>query len=222
MPNATSDHPRMLSALLISLVLFLRSPLLHAQGLRMSWDASIGLSKGAGRFSISAFRHIGLVPGRWSFGVGVRATAYAGAVTEFRNRGTEAGALTAMVPIDPAVYGINAVIGTDLRVAGPVHLEFNLDVAGLAGGPVYRTGTLDAKPATGSLFLYESRDRGSLNSELAVSLALSPRLRVRGGSSHYVIGYGVADRGSGAQAAAPRSRYQRFFTVPFLAISLGL
>lgn len=221
MPNARSDCPRILTAVLVGLALFLRSPLLHSQRLRMSWDASIGLNKDAGRFSIGAFRHVGVVPGRWSVGVGVRASAYAGAVTDFRNRGTVAGALAGVVPIDPAVYGINAAVGTDLRVAGPVHLEFNLDVAGLAGGPVYRSGTLDAKPATGSLFLYGSRDRGSLNSELAVSLALSPRLRVRGGSSHYVLGYRVVDRGSGAQAAAPRSRYQRFFTVPFLAISLG-
>lgn len=219
--NARFDRPHILAAGLIGLALFLWSPLLHSQGLRMSGDASIGLNKDAGRFSISAFRHLGVVPGRWSLGVGLRATAYAGAVTDFRNRGTVAGALAAKVPIDPAVYGINAVVGTDLRVAGPVHLEFNLDVAGLAAGPVYQTGTLDAKPATGSLFLYGSRDRGSLSSELAFSLALSPRLRVRAGSSHYVLGYRVADRGSGAQAAAPRSRYQRFFTVPFVAISLG-
>lgn len=221
MPNPRSDRSRILIAALIGLALFFRGPLLHSQGLRLSWDASIGLNGDAGRFSISAFRHVGVVPDRWSFGFGVRATAYAGAVTEFRNRGTVSGPLDATVPIDPAVYGINAVVATDLRVAGPVHLEFNLDLAGLAGGPVRRTGTLDAKPATGSLFLYGSRDRGSLNSELAVSLALSPRVRLRGGTSHYVVGYTVTDRSAGSQVAAPKSRYHRFFTVPFLAISLG-
>jgi hypothetical protein len=221
MPDLTSDRQRLLAAVLIGLALFLRNPLLHSQGLRMSWDASIGLNADGGRFSISTFRHVGLVPGRWSVGVGVRTTAYAGAVTDFRNRGTVTGALTAQVPIDPAVYGINAVVATDLRVAGPIHLEFNLDVAGFATGPAYRTGSLEAKPESGSLFLYGSRDRGSLNSELAVSLALTPRLRLRGGSSHYVLGYGVADGSSGAPASTPKSRYQRFFTVPFLAICLG-
>jgi len=221
MPNLTSDRPGLLAAVLLGLALFLRSPLLHSQGLGISWDASIGLNGDAGRFSIGAFKHVGLLPGRWFVGAGVRATAYAGAVTDFRNRGTVTGALAARVPIDPAVYGINAVVATDLRVAGPVHLEFNLDVAGLATGPAYRTGSLDASPASGSLFLYGSRDRGSLNSELAVSLALTPRLRLRVGSSHYVLGYRVADRSSGTAAAAPKSRYQRFFTVPFLALSLG-
>ncbi len=171
----------------------------------MSWDASIGLNGDAGRFSLSASRHVRVIPDCWSLGVGLRATAYAGVVTELRSRGTVSGTLAAMVPIDPAVYGINAVVATDLRVAGPVR----------------RTGPLDAKPAAGSLFLDGSRDRGSLNSELAVSLALAPRLRLRGGSSHYVLGYSVADGSSAAQAAAPRSRYQRFFTVPFLAVSVG-
>ncbi len=221
MPHPLSDRSRILIASLVGVALFLRNPPIHAQGLRMSWDASIGLNQDAGRFSLSAVRHLGLVPGRWSVGVGVRATAYAGAVTDFRNRGTVSEALPARVPFDPAVYGINAVVATDLRVAGPVHLEFNLDLAGFAAGPAYRTGSLDAKPASGSLFLYGSRDRGSLNSELAVSLALTPRLRLRGGSSHYVLGYSVTDRSSGAPASGPKSRYQRFFTVPFLAISFG-
>ena len=221
MPKPNSDRPRMLAAALIGVALFLRGPLLHSQGLGMSWDASIGLNRDAGRFSVSAFRHIGVVPARLSVGVGVRATAYAGRVSEFRNRGTVSGALVTMVPIDPAVYGINAVVATDLRVAGPVHLEFNLDVAGLAAGPTYRTGSLEAKPATGSLFLYGSRDRGSLNSELAITLALSPRLRLRAGSSHYVLGYAVTDRSAGTPAAGAKSRYQRFFTVPFVAIALG-
>jgi hypothetical protein len=221
MPNLTSDPPRILIISLILLALFVRNPPLHAQGLGTSWDVSIGLNGDAGRFSIGAMRDVDLVPGRWSVGTGVRATAYAGAVTDFRNRGTVTGALVTRVPIDPAVYGINAVVATDLRIAGPVHLQFNLDVAGFAAGPAYRSGSLDASPASGSLFLYGSRDRGSLNSELAVSIALTPRLRLRAGSSHYVLGYRVADRSSGTGAAAPTSRYQRFFTVPFLALSLG-
>jgi hypothetical protein len=207
------------SAFLLGVVLLLMpgSPL-RAQGLRMSWDASAGFDGDAGRFSLAGFRHVGIVPGRWSVGLGLRATAYGGAAADFRNRGTVAGALTDRVSIDPAVYGINAAVATDLRVAGPVHLEFNLDLAGIAAGPERRSGSLEARPSNGSLFLYESRDRGSLNSELAVSLALSPRFRLRAGSSHYVLGYTVTDRSSGVPV---RARYQRFFTVPFLAITLG-
>jgi hypothetical protein len=207
---------RFLPAALIGLALLFPGTLL-GQGPRMSWDASIGLNGDAGRFSLAAFRHLPVVPDRWSIGVGIRASAYAGAVADFRNRGTVSGMLTEHVPIDPAVYGINAAVATDLRVAGPVHLEFNLDVAGLAAGPTRHAGALEAEPATGSLFLYESRDRGSLNSELAVSLNVSPRFRLRAGSSHYVLGYTVTDRSAGT---AFRSRYQRFFTVPFLAVSL--
>jgi hypothetical protein len=207
------------SAFFLGLVLLLMpGSLLRAQGLRMSWDASVGFNGDAGRFSLAAIRHVGVIPGRWSVGLGIRATAYGGAAADFRNRGTVAGALTDRVSIDPAVYGINAAVATDLRVAGPVHLEFNLDLAGFAAGLERRTGPLEARPATGSLFLYESRDRGSLNSELAVSLALSPRFRLRAGSSHYVLGYTVTDRSSGTPLV---SRYQRFFTVPFLALSLG-
>lgn len=207
------------SAFFLGLVLLIvPGSLLRAQGLRMSWDVSAGFDGDAGRLSLAGFRHVGIVPGRWSVGLGLRATAYGGAAADFRNRGTVAGALTDRVSIDPAVYGINAAVATDLRVAGPVHLEFNLDLAGIAAGPERQSGSLEARPSNGSLFLYESRDRGSLNSELAVSLVLSPRFRLRAGSSHYVLGYSVTDRSSGAPLA---SRYQRFFTVPFLAISLG-
>lgn len=218
MPISRSAGRHFLPAALLGLALLQPGTLLHAQGLRMSWDASIGLDGDAARFSLAAFRHVGIVPDRWSVGLGLRATAYGGAVADFRNRGTVTGALTDRVSIDPAVYGVNAAVATDLRVAGPVHLEFNLDLAGFAWGPERRTGSVEASPSTGSLFLYESRDRGSLNSELAVSLVLSPRFRLRAGSSHYVLGYTVTDRSSGA---AVKSRYQRFFTVPFVAISLG-
>ena len=211
--------PILRSTCFLGLVLLLMpGSLLRAQGLRMSWDASIGLDGDAGRFSLAGFRHLGIVPDRWSIGLGLRATAYAGATADFLNRGTVAGALTDRVSIDPAVYGINGAVATDLRVAGPVHLEFNLDLAGFEVGPERRTGSIEARPSNGSLFLYESRDRGSLNSELAVSLPLSSRVRLRAGSSHYVLGYTVTDRSSGAPLV---SRYQRFFTVPFLAISLG-
>ena len=194
---------------------------LLAQGLRLSLDLSAGLDGGVGRVAVAAFRHTSLAPDRWSVGAGLRATGYAGQVASFRNRGTVSGNLAANVPIDPLVSGLNVAVATDIRIAGPVHLEFNLDVAGVAVGPTRRSGNLEAKPATGSLFLYASRDRGSLNSELAVSIALSRRLRLRGGLSHYVLGYRVTDT-----VAIPGdrfgARYQKFFTAPFVAVGFAL
>ena len=57
------------------------------------------------------------------------------------------------------------------------------------------------------------------DSEFFVSLRVAPRVRVRGGASHYVTNYTVTDT---AAVGAPNSRYQKFQTVPFIAVRLQL
>src|SRR6266852_4898589 len=80
-------------------------------------------------------------------------------------------------------------------------------------------GSLSETPQGFSYFRYGSGDHGALNSEFFVSLRVAPRVRVRGGASHYVTNYTVTDT---AAVGAPNSRYQKFQTVPFIAVRLQL
>jgi hypothetical protein len=184
-------------------------------------DGSLGIGSDAARAALGAFHRVTLVPERAWFGFGLRATAYTGDPQDFTNRGLQQGGLAASLPIDPAVYGLNAALAGDLQLVGRLGLGFNLDLIGVATGPARQSGAIEAKPAVGSMFRYGSADRGSLNSEFFVSLAVARRVHIRVGSSHFVLGYEVTDRSGGGQTAAARSRYQRFFTVPFVAVSLA-
>ncbi len=90
---------------------------------------------------------------------------------------------------------------------------------GVATGPTWTAGSLSEKLQGLSYFRYGSGDHGALNSEFFVSLRVPPRVRVRGGASHYVTNYTVTDT---AAVGAPSSRYQKFQRVPFIACRLWL
>jgi len=118
-----------------------------------------------------------------------------------------------------AVYALNGAVFGKLDLTNLVALGANLDVIGVATGPTRTAGSLSEKPQAFSYFRYGSGDHGALNSEFFVSLRVAPRVRVRGGASHYVTNYTVTDT---AAVGAPRSRYQKFQTVPFIAVRLQL
>jgi len=176
----------------------------------VSADASLGLR---GRFALSGQWRV-LDPGPLSLRAGLRLTRYGGDPGTFHNRGSVTSVLPATVELAPRVWGLNLMIGGDLALAGPLALGANLDLAGIGVGPERGIGSARLEPARGSLFRYGNADRGSLNSELFVSLRVGGRFRIRGGLSHYVVGYRAVETGGTTE-----TRYQRFDTVPFIALA---
>jgi len=182
-------------------------------------DASVGAKGGAQRAAVSAWYPVVHLTGRLSLGLGVRASLYGGDSIGYTNRGTVQGSLASTISIDPAVYAFNGAVFGQLDLTNLVALGANLDVIGVATGPTRMAGSLSEKPQGLSYFRYGSRDHGALNSEFFVSLQVAPRVQVRGGASHYVTNYTVTDT---AAVGAPSSRYQKFQTVPFIAVRLRL
>lgn len=190
---------------------------LAAQVPAVSFDASVGAKSGAQRAAVSAWHPVVHLAGRLQVGILARVSVYAGDPISYRNRGTVQAGLAASLTIDPAVYALNGAVFGELRLLGPLALGANLDLVGIAAGPTRTAGALSEKPQAVSYFRYGSADHGALNSEFFVSLQLAPRVRMRGGLSHYVTNYTVTDA---AAAGAPSSRYQQFQTVPFVAAAL--
>ncbi|HEV8357621.1 MAG TPA: hypothetical protein VGQ17_12790 [Gemmatimonadales bacterium] len=203
----------------IALVVAIPCAPLPAQQHAIWVDASGGVKSGAQRVALSGWYRVVHLAGRLELGLGARATAYAGEPVGYINRESVGGNFASTVLIDPAVYALDAGVFGELKLIGPVAVGANLDVLGVATGPRRRTGPLEAKPEAGSYFAYSSSDHGALNSEFYVSWRIVPRVRLRGGMSHYVTDYTVTDA---AAAGSPSRRYQKFQTVPFLAIGLQL
>ena len=154
--------------------------------------------------------------GRCQAGLGVRVSHFfAGSYVLDRQTGPDD--FLVEVPA-PRLTALNAAFHVRARVAGPVRLGFNLDVAGVtvgpgrtrdAGGPSPANAAL--RPVAANLLLGGSRDRGSLNSEAYVAVALPHGLRLRAGLSHVVTAY-ESDAG----------RYRRFRNLAALGLSYQL
>lgn len=183
---------------------------LPASGQRLELDASLGLSGSALRSALSSqWRHD--LHARLTIGAGLRLTHYAGEDASFRNVGQTTAGLPERVTLNPNAWGLNVMVSAQARVTGVVAAGANIDVAGVAIGPTEHAGAAELTPARGSLFQYGDNDRGSLNSEFFIAVTLSPQWELRGGMSHYVVGYT-------ATAGASTTRYLRFETVPFLGM----
>jgi hypothetical protein len=152
---------------------------------------------------------------RLSVGGGLRFTRYGGKSREFGNQNTATDNLPDTLTLDPEVWGINVMVAAELRVTAMLSAGANLDLVGVAWGPDRTSGSATIKPARGSMFRYGNADRGSLNSEFFLAARLAPRLTVRGGLSHYVVGYA-------AEAGAETGRYLRFEDAVFVALRWSL
>lgn len=146
--------------------------------------------------------------GPLELGGGTRLTRYGGEAGRYRTQDGPAG-LASRIMIRPHIWSLNLFVLGELRLAGPVGLGANLDVAGVTAGPSRRVGSSTLAPARWALFRYGDSDRGSLTSEFYLRIEPGGRLGIRGGMSHYVTGYRVQRGGA---------RYLRFDTVPFLAL----
>ena len=179
---------------------------------RLRLDGSIGAASEARRVAVTVGYSLLRGSGRWDFGIGARLSAYGGDARMYTNRDDVRGGLTSDLEIDPALFALNASVFGGVRFGRSVSLGANLDLIGLATGPSRAIGSLKAKPESFSYFLYGTRDRGSLNSEYYVGVRLAEDFRLRAGLSHYVTNYIVSDPGSA------EARYQRFESVPFVAV----
>jgi hypothetical protein len=182
-----------------------------AQGQRLAWDGSIGVSGDAWRAAATGLWRVDV--GRTlRLGIGARLSRYGGETSSYRSPDDDrAATLPPRVRLAPSVWGLNLAVEGQVRVFGPLSLGANLDLAGIATGSSRRDSGVKLEPARGSLFIYGDRDRGSLNSEFFLGLQAGSALTLRGGVSHYVTGY----RGT---AGGESTRYLRFDTVPFLAL----
>ena len=181
-------------------------------------DASIGAGGDAGRAAISVWRRVLSAPFNARISLGLRASAYVAMSSPYQNRGAVQGQLVPKLDIDPGVVGANVAVGAELPV-GPVAFGADLDLLGIATGAEWRQGSLRGEPETASYFQYGAADHGALNSEFYLAFRVSARLALRAGASHYVTNYIVTDT---ASATSPSARYQRFETVPFVALRVRL
>ena len=184
-----------------------------AQLARPSLDVSFGADEGI-RVAFSTTRTTPVFDGRGRIGLALRGTFYSGDSTAFTNRGTVVGGLAPTMTIEPWVAAAAIAVVGEARLGERVRAGLNLDVAGVGFGPARTSGTVEASPARWATFRYGTADRGSLNSEFYGSYDLSVRFTVRAGFSHYVLGYEATDPSFGT------SRYQKFFTTSFIALTL--
>lgn len=218
MPQAVSRLLRGPERIAAVLCAALGTPLV-AQRPHPSLDASVGATGGARRAALSAWHPLIHLPAGVQVGLGARLSAYGGDPTAYTNRGTVQGSLAPTVTIDPGVYAVNGAVFGQLDLSDRVAGGANLDLVGVAAGPTRTAGSLVATPQAFSYFRYGAADHGAPNSEFFLSLRVAQRMRLRAGVSHYVTNYAVTDA---AAAGAPTSRYQRFQTVPFVAVTLRL
>ena len=150
-------------------------------------------------------------------GLGVRTTVFF-LPAQMYERQTGPAATQLELPGTQAV-ALNAALHLRARVAGPVRVGFNIDLAGLTLGSRVcgqRTGTgpteaITAVPVRGNLLLGGRRDRGTLNSDFYLSTDLTSRYSVHAGFSHVVNAYAVNGQ-----------RYQRFANLAALGVSYQL
>jgi hypothetical protein len=179
-------------------------------------DLSIGVGADGYRAAVSLVRRITPVDRRFWVGAGVRGTAYAGDTVAFASRAPDDGGFEGDILVDPSVLGLNLFGEVGVHLSGRVAAGFNLDLIGLATGPDRATAAGTASPSVLSLFLYGNNDRGSLNSEVFLSVRLGATVRLRLGMSHSVMGYETP-----GNDGISGTRFQRFLDAGFVAIRVG-
>ncbi len=155
--------------------------------------------------------------GRFQVGLGARASYFWGPTADFGNQNDAARPDRLVVP-QPRLLALNLAFHLRARVAGPVGVGFNLDFLGASFGPdrpadFGPTSSLAAttRPVRFNLLQGGLPDRGSLNSELYLRVALPHRLSLRGSYSHLVTAYAVDD-----------TRYRQFRNLLGLGVSYEL
>lgn len=191
-------------------LLLLATPL-AAQAPETDLDISYGSRDGQRRIAGMASRLWPLFGGVLYVGGGARVTVYDGDPIDFARVDGDAGGPTGNVAFAPKVLGATVQVAVEVELLRGLRVGGNLDLAGYASGGDVDTPIGTAAVAGPSWFRNGSGDRGSLNSEAYLAVRLSPNLGVRGGLSHYVVGYELT-------SIEGTSRYQRFFDATFVAV----
>lgn len=195
----------------LALALPLLATPLAAQSAETDLDISYGTRDGQRRIAGMASRLWPVLGGMVHIGGGARVTVYDGDPITFSRVDGDPGGPTNDVAFAPKVLGATVQATAEVELLRGVRIGGNLDLAGYASGGDVATPVGTASVAGASLFRNGSGDRGSLNSEAYLALRLSPNLALRGGVSHYVVGYDLT-------SIEGTSRYQRFFDVTFVAV----
>lgn len=159
-------------------------------------DLTVGVGPLQNSVSAAAWRLWGLDPaGRYQVGLGAR-TSYFYEGGEYD--GQTAPADYRLSVFDSWIVALNVAMHLRARIAGPVDVGFNLDLAGVSFGPAspavaknpafpnaYKLNAT-ALPVRTNLLRGGAHDRGSLNSELYAVVFLPHGLGLRAGYSHVV------------------------------------
>ena len=190
-------------------------------------DITLGNGNGATSVSLGATRMKAVLNQRLLLGLGLRTTFVAGdlKLTPAGAKNIPAGVIDTLFVASSAlmlnVSGHAAVILTSRLQAG-----LNIDLAGVGAG-ASRTGsyrasagaartTVSASPAGANVFLYGSKDQGSLNSEFFAAWAVNDRFTVRGGLSHQLVEY-EAER----TLSSNTKRFRSYTNLLFLGVRIA-
>ena len=164
------------------------------------WDITAGTGNSATSVSLGATKMKPVMSQRVLLGLGLRTTFVTGdlKLTPAGAKNVPAGVIDTLFVSSAAlmlnVSGHAAVVLTPRLQAG-----MNIDLVGVGTG-ASRTGSyrasagvartsVSASPSGTNVFLYGSKDQGSLNSEFFAAWALNDRYTVRGGLSHQLVEY---------------------------------
>jgi len=194
-------------------------------------DLSGGLAPGRATGAVSWSQRYAVWPGRLELGWGARFTSFAGFGRLTFRTGDPAlireRRLTALAIGDPLVQSLNLQVLAIARVAGPLEVGFNIDVAGLSFGPrrtgdhqsasLAFSGRQRARVSALDLLLVGDRDRGQLNSEFFLGWHLDEWWTVRAGLSHVATEYMTVEALDDGNR-----RFRRFTNQLFAGISRRL
>lgn len=166
-----------------------------------NWEVTAGAGSKLTTVSAGIVRSTNpVLDGYVRFGVGVRATFGSGdlKLTPAGAKNVPAGVIdTLSVAARTAMLNVSGHIS--VLLTNRLEAGFNIDLAGVSAGSdrtaTYRASataaptSVTAAPTTSNVFLYGSKDRGSLNSEFFAAWRATERLTVRGGLSHQLVEY---------------------------------
>jgi hypothetical protein len=224
-------------SLLAVLLVFALSVQVRAQGAASApptarWSASVASAfSGAGTAAVAFERvvDIGALSGL-TLGYVVRASALH--ASDGQRFTTARASLIGEKKVDTLLIGtslaaLNAGIIAAYRVAPRVTVGFSLDLVGASVGQTSDgisrarnaalNGPVRASPTSGNVFLAGRADRGTLNSEFAITWWAGEGRALRGGFNHF-----VAEVTTATALADGNARFRRSLTLPFVAVVWGL